>query len=291
MLAKDTLQRFIFENEPVRGEFIRLQESFQTIVNQHGYPPPIKKLLGEALCVAGLLSAILKFTGRLTVQFRGQGKLKLLLAQCDDQFRIRGLAKWDGELSYEELMDAFNEGVLAIMLEGAGNKGHYQGIVSWNGSSLAESIEGYFRHSEQLATKIWLTVDETTAAGFLLQIVPNANGDHLAGWEKITHLTTKLYPVDMLRLDYESILKMIYPEEDIRVFSATAVTFGCTCSRKRGENAILILGKEETEEELRDKNSIVVTCDFCNKEYIFDRVDVAKIFEDNSHPPKDAPLH
>src|SRR5438093_10310945 len=122
MTNKDLLQRFIFDRLPIRGEFIHLQESYQTIINQHPYSQPIRKLLGEALCVAGLLSAIIKFNGRLTVQFRGKGKLKLLLAQCDHNFQMRGLVKYDSEMTYDDLMASFNEGVLVIMLDSGTNK-------------------------------------------------------------------------------------------------------------------------------------------------------------------------
>ena len=299
MLTNDTLQRFIFENAPVRGEFIRLQESFQTIVNQHNYPQALRQLLGEALCVAGLLSAIIKFEGRLTVQFRGKGNLKLLLAQCTNQFHLRGLVKWEGDMSYDDLMEAFNNGVLVIMLDGGPKKSHYQGVVRWCGNSLVESIEGYFRDSEQLATKIWLSVSDTTAVGYLLQVVPAPQMDVIGiereiitpHWERMIKLTAKLYPIDLLRIDYHSILKMLYPEEEIRLFPSVPVKFGCTCSRKRGADAILILGREEAEAEIKDKQSIVVTCDFCNKEYIYDRIDVAKIFEGNNLPPTDTHLH
>lgn len=288
MREKDSLHRFIFENMPIRGEYVHLHESFLTIIHQHKYPPPVKKLLGEALCVVGLLSAVIKYTGRLTVQFRGKGKLKLLLAQCDSQFNIRGLAKWDGELNYRDLMNAFNEGVLLIMLDSGLNKSTYQGIVSWRGSSLVESIEGYFKESEQLATKLWLKVSEDSAAGFILQMVPAAKeGSSLEqsavdpDWAKITGLSAELQSEDMLNLDFNSILKKLYPEEDIRVFPTVPINFGCTCSRKRGEDAILLLGKAEAEAELKDKHSILVTCDFCGREYIFDRADVEKIFSED----------
>lgn len=290
MLIKDSLQRFIFDKAPVRGEFIHLQESFQTIVNQHAYPKPIRKLLGEALCVAGLLTAILKFSGRLTVQFQGKGNLKLMLAQCDHQFNLRGLVKWDGDLSYEDLMSSINEGVLVITLDGGAKKNSYQGIVPWRGNSLVESIEGYFRDSEQLATRIWLEVDDVSAGGFLLQIIPDNKNDK-SEWERITGLTSGLNQINMLKLDHETLLKMLYPEDDIRLFDEVNVSFGCTCSRKRSGDAIKLLGKEEAEAELKDKQSIVVTCDFCNREYVFDRVDVAQLFEDDTPPPTDIHLH
>lgn len=296
-MNKDCLQRFLFDKAPIRGEYVGLQESYQTIINQHDYPPSIRQLLGEALCVASLLSAIIKFKGRLTVQFRGKEKLKLLLAQCDDQFNLRGVAKWDGEMSYEDLMDSLSHGMLIITLDSGPSK-RYQGIVAWRGNSLAESIEGYFRDSEQLDTKIWLAINETTAVGYLLQAIPRSEGDvtHIedeasSHWERITQLTMGLDAEQMLSMEYETLLASLYPEEDVRIFPASEIKFKCTCTRKRGQDAILILGQKEAEEELKDKNVIVVTCDFCNKEYIFDRKNVTKIFEKNDNLPPDTQIH
>src|SRR5579885_587608 len=291
MTNTDSLQRFIFDTSPVRGEYIHLHDSFQTIINQHNYPQPIRKLLGEALSVAGLLSAIIKFNGRLTVQFRGKGKLKLLLAQCDNHFNIRGLAKWKGNLSYEDLMESFNDGVLVIMLD-SGPTSRYSGIVSWRGNSLVESIEGYFQESEQLATKLWLSVNDHSAAGLLLQVIPGSDRDAIGidteiiypHWQHITKLTMNLDEQDLLGLEYQQLLNKLYPEEAIRIFPSVPITFNCTCSRKRGEDAIYILGREEAEAELKNNRTIVVTCDFCNREYVYDRVDVAKIFESKDRP-------
>lgn len=299
MITNDALTRFLFEKTPVRGELIRLEETFQTIAGQHDYPEPLKKLLGEALCVAGLLSAIIKFKGRLTVQFRGKGDLKLLMAQCDNAFNLRALAKWDGDLSYDELMAAFNDGMLAIILDpSVGNGTRYEGIVSWRGNSLVESIEGYFCESEQLRTKIYLAVNDTNAAGFLLQVIPSKEHDNAQfeemtsspHWDRITKLTSGLVADDLLHAEHQALLRTLYPDEEVRVFTPVHVGFKCPCTRKKGEDAILVIGKKEADEELKDKNSIVVTCDFCNKEYVFDRVDVEKIFQDNS-PPTDQYLH
>ena len=298
MANQDALIRFMFDKMPVRGEYIHLQESFQTIIQQHAYPPSISRLLGEALVAVGLLSASIKFNGRLTVQFQGKGRLKFLLAQCNNQLQMRGLVKWEGELSYDELMDAFADGILVIMLDSNDQKNRYQGIVSWRGHSLAESLEGYFKESEQLATKLWLSVNDTTAVGLLLQAMPGSSdapafeneiiGSH---WSRATGLAEQIQPDDLLTLDYTELLTKVYPHDEIRVFPPAPVMFHCTCTRKRGEDAIYILGKEEAEAELNDKQMITVTCDFCNKEYVFDRVDVAEIFIGRQVPPTDTHLH
>lgn len=297
MTDKDTLQRFIFDKVPVRGEYVHLDESFRTIIHQHAYPPVISRLLGEALVVSALLTASIKFEGRLTVQFRGKGKLKLLLAQCDSKLQMRGLVQCEGNLTYEELMHSFNEGVLVVMLDSDNQKNRYQGMVAWRGNSLAESIEGYFKESEQLATKIWLAVNETSATGLLLQAMPTNGGAQPlekeiidSHWHRLTGLTEEMRPQDLLTLDYPTLLTKLYPDDEMRVFSGAPVKFYCSCTRKRGEDAIVILGEKEAEEELNEKQTIVVTCDFCNKEYVFDRVDVAKIFADHK-PPSDIHLH
>lgn len=289
MRKPDSLQRFIFENAPVRGEFVHLQESLQTILNQHPYPPAVRKLLSEALCAAALLSAVIKFEGRLSIQFRGKGGMKLLLAQCNNHFQLRGLAKYDADVSYDDLLASFNEGEMAIMLDSGPKNRRYEGVVAWRGNSLAESIEGYFRESEQLPTRIWLVSDQYTAAGFLLQAMPGEDrtDDEHHGLMAQTTIDND----ELLSLDVESILKKHYGEHDIRLFNSTDISFKCTCSRESGENAIAVIGREEAEEELKDKNTIVVTCDFCNTEYFFDRVDVATIFESKDKLPPNTNLH
>lgn len=301
MNNQDFLHRFVFDNEPVRGEYIRLETSLQTILDQHKYPPLLRHLLSEALCVAGLLSAIIKFKGKLTVQFRGPGKLKLLLAQCNQDLQIRGLVKVDGgDLTHEELLESFQHGVLAIMLDGGSEQTRYQGIVPWVGNSLAASVEGYFQMSEQLPTKLWLSVSDTHAVGFLLQVMPTPEKETTAitqavtepSFSRLSKLTQSVLDNDiLLNLPYENLLKFLYIKDVVRIFDAHPVTFSCTCSRKKSAEAIRLIGKDEAEEELKDKNSIVVTCDFCSKEYVFDRVDVAEIFNHGGSLPPDTHIH
>lgn len=281
MKDKDLLQRFLFEKSPVRGEIVHLNHSLETILGQHQYPPIIQKYLSQALVAASLLVATIKFHGRLTVQFRGKGKLKMLLAQCNQNFHLRGLAEWDPELTADELTQAFQQGVLAIMMDPDVEGGRrYQGIVEWKGDSLIASIENYFKQSEQLPTRIWMAVDQSQAAGLLLQVMPKEKPeiyDH--DWQHLTILAETITEAELLSLDNEIILKRLFSSEDIRIFDPESVMFRCHCSLERSENAISLLTKEEVEDELKNNKNITVTCEFCNREYVFDRVDIAKIFQ------------
>lgn len=281
MNNKDFIQRFIFENAPVRGELVRLDLSYQTIMNQHQYPEPIRHLLAETLVISNLLSAIIKFEGRLTVQFQGKGKLSLLLAQCTNDFHFRGLAQWKDTPDQTELIDALKNGNLVIMIDpNSSGKHRYQGIVEWQGKSLTETIEGYFEKSEQLPTRLWVAVNETSAVGLLLQIMPRENAPQYQNdWEHIVHLTETIKSDELLNCDNTTILHRLYHEENVRLFDPVAVEFRCTCSQEKSENALLLLGEEEAEKELQEKQKIVVKCEFCSREFVFDRVDVAKIFK------------
>jgi molecular chaperone Hsp33 len=295
MKNQDKLQRFLFENVFVRGEIAHLNTSYDTILEQHDYPPLIRRLVGEALVLVSLLTGMIKFNGRLSLQFQGQSGLKLLLAQSNQKLQLRALAQWEGELDEAQLLEDLKKGVLAIIMDPDNTTQRYQGMVSFRGNSLAESMEGYFNDSEQLPTRIWLAVDKHKAAGLLLQTLPHPEKELpeeiKAAWEHLTILTDTVKPEELLNLETETLLHRLYVEEDIRMFEPTDITFKCTCSLERGQNAILLLGRTEAEEELNEKQVIVVKCDFCNKEYIFDRVDVENIFRQGGLPPSSTQIH
>lgn len=285
MNNNDTIQRFIFENANVRGEIVHLTSSYQTIIEQHHYPRSIRHILGQILVAASLLNSIIKTKGRLTVQFQGKDALKLLIAQCNHKFELRGLAQYQKELSEEELLLALKEGTLAIIIHPDKTTSPYQGIVAWKGDSFARSIEGYFKDSEQLPTRLWVAVTDTVASGLLLQSMPkeglkkNQPIEENKDWDHIQCLTETITDKELIELDNPILLHRLYSEEQVRVFEPIPITFRCTCSLLRCEQAILMLGEEEAEKELKDKQKIVVTCEFCGKAYDFDRVDVANIFK------------
>ena len=296
----DSLQRFLFDDMPIRGEIVHLNRSYKEIMQMHAYSLAAQQLLGEALALVTLLTAIIKFDGRLTIQFQGTGRLKLLLVQCNHHFQMRGLIQADNDMSTDELLDELRQGVLVIMMDPENSGKRYQGVVAWKGETLAESIEGYFTDSEQLLTRIWIAVNENQVAGLLLQKMPaetsqtddaTADEDALRQWEHLTILTDTIKPEELCDLETEVLLKRLYSEENVRLFTANPIEFRCTCSVIKGENAILMLGQEEAEAELRDSGLLIVTCEFCNKQFQFDRVDVAKIFHQGGTPPSSQQIH
>ncbi|MCX7126121.1 MAG: Hsp33 family molecular chaperone HslO, partial [Gammaproteobacteria bacterium] len=94
MLNTDAAQKFMLENQDVRGVIVHLTESYQVILKQHNYPPIVQKFLGEVLLASTLLAETIKLNGRMTIQFQSDGAIKLLVAQINDRGHLRGLAQW-----------------------------------------------------------------------------------------------------------------------------------------------------------------------------------------------------
>jgi molecular chaperone Hsp33 len=91
----DVVRRFVAEHQDVRGQFVRLGAAWLALREHGDYPPLVRALLGEATCAAVLLASTLKFEGMLTLQLQGSGPVRLLVAQCSDDFRIRAVARYD----------------------------------------------------------------------------------------------------------------------------------------------------------------------------------------------------
>lgn len=273
MSDHDSLQRFIFEDLGIRGEWVRLDASWHTVLGHHSYPRAVQAQLGQALAAALLLSATIKFQGALILQAQGDGPLHTLVAQATHQKTLRGIARWHGEVPTDAgLADIYGSGRLVLTLQTEGAE-PYQGIVGLEGNSLADAIQAYFNQSEQLPTRLWLAADGERAAGLLLQEIPDQHeaGD---GWNRVTLLADSLTDRELLLLPGEELLYRLFNEERLRLFEPEPVSFRCSCSRERIEASLRGLGREELEAVLREQGRLEVGCEFCNRRYHFDAVDV-----------------
>ena len=153
--GRDILRPFLFEHFGVRGELVHLDASWRAVLARHEYPPVVRTALGEAMVASVLLASTLKFDGVLTLQIQGGGPLRLLVTQCTSERRLRGLARWGGEVPEGTLAEMTGEGRLSITVERRSENQRYQGIVPLRGSSIAECLQAYLRDSDQLPTRLF----------------------------------------------------------------------------------------------------------------------------------------
>ena len=92
------------------------------------------------------------------------------------------------------------------------------------------------------------------------------------------HLGSTITREELLALPVREIVRRLYHEEDIRLFSRMPVSFRCSCSRARVEAVLRMLGRDEIHSILDEQGSVSVDCEFCGCRYEFDRIDAEQLF-------------
>ena len=278
----DSLTRFLLQEAGVRGVRVHLDATWQQIRARAEYPLAISELLGEAAAASALFTAHAKIEGRLSIQLRGEGPLRTLFAECTAAGTLRGIAQVDeGVALPRDLRLLGSNAVLAITIENPGAAGReptrYQGMVALESDSLAEALEGYFRQSEQLPTRLLLAVDEHRAAGLMLQKLPGDGGDE-DGWARALALVETLSQQELLEWPTETLLLKLFHQDDARVLDVRPLRFACSCSRDRVVSMLHALGKDEAEAAAAD-GVAEIRCEFCGQQYLFDADEIAGIFQ------------
>ncbi len=278
MKQKDTLQRFMFEHASIRGEIVHMHDAYQTIMQQRPYPPAVKKLLGEALVSCILLAGSIKFEGDINLQFQGDERLPFIIVQCDNQLNIRACAKYNigTESDYEQ---AFMHGQMSITIQQYTQTNSYQSIVPIRSTSMADNLMHYFAQSEQVPSKVWLAISEESAAGMILQLMPDQNtAQREEFWEYAVQIGQTITEEELLTLDNETILHRLYHETVLRLYDARTVRFKCRCNQDKMKQVLTILGEADVQQLLKETGHVEVCCDFCNQRYTFDPIDIAMLF-------------
>ncbi|HKU12768.1 MAG TPA: Hsp33 family molecular chaperone HslO [Steroidobacteraceae bacterium] len=294
MHDRDCLHRFLFEHYPIRGHIVHLDASWRALLEHRDYPPAIRDTLGEAVAASVLLAATLKFDGTLSLQLKGQGPMHLMLAQCSSELGVRAVARYSEAEDARDLAALSGEGNLTVTLENDDLSQRYQGVVPLSGERLADCLREYFETSEQLPTRLWLHATQKGASGLLLQRLSDdsvrartsaARNVELPepaeiddAWRRVQLLGDTLRGEELQALSDRDILRRLFAEDDVRLFESSPVFFRCRCSRERVIGMLRALGAEEVRSVLAERGDVEVRCDFCNRAYRFDSVDVEQVF-------------
>jgi molecular chaperone Hsp33 len=303
--APDSLERFLLRDAPVRGEIVSLDAAWRQVVERHDLPACVRDRLGELAAAALLLTATLKFDGTMVLQIHGDGPLALLVVECDASGRFRATVKMREGAEVPEdadlraLVNVGGRGRFAVTLEPREREPGqqpYQGIVPFEGETVAEVLEHYMQRSEQLPTRLWLAADGERACGLLLQRLPEEGGRAAPpaqgprdddGWPRLCQLADTLERGELLGLPPAQVLHRLFWQERLHAFDRRGCSFGCRCSREKVGAMLRMLGREEIASILEERGTIEVRCEFCNLAYDFDAVDSAWLFTPT--PPHVAP--
>ncbi|WP_372880814.1 Hsp33 family molecular chaperone HslO [Psychromonas sp.] len=283
----DQLQRFIFEDYQIRGEIAQAHNSFNEIIKKHDYSLEVANLLGELLIATSLITATLKFAGKITVQLQGDGPLSLAVINANQDQELRGTARVDGETAGLSFKDLIGKGHLMITISPEAGE-RYQGIVALDKASLSECLEDYFIQSEQLATRIILhasSQNKAQAAGLLLQTLPAVGQNDEQEFQHVSALASTVQEEELYSLANDELLYRLYHQEKVRLFEAQPISFKCSCSKDRCLASLASITPEEILEMLKEQGSIEMHCEYCGSNYHFEKDDL-QILLNGDHPLK-----
>lgn len=281
---ENQLTPFMLEGGQVRGRVVRLGSVADTILSRYQYPAPVRRLLGELLVVAAMLSANLKQEGIFTIQIKGNGPVPLVVVDAVFGGALRGYAEVPDEnrVQLESLADyspralVGENAYLAITLDPGAGMQRYQGIVGLEGDSVAEALTNYFTQSEQLDVALMLAVSEQSpwnASGFMIERLPEvvaASEANAESWRYARAVAATITPEELRDplLDAPVLLYRLFHEEGVWVYDPHPLSIGCRCSRERIEKLLLSMSATDRAEMIVDGKASV-HCQFCNKSEVF----------------------
>jgi molecular chaperone Hsp33 len=296
----DVLHRFSFIDLPIRGQWVRLENSLAEATQFRVYPKPIHEMLGQMLAAVAMVADNIKFSGAVTLQSRGDGDLLRSLAECKDQAFLRGIMHLedpDNEtMADQPLAQWLGNGQLALSLipDKATAMQPYQGFVSLEYDTLAQCLEHYFVTSEQLETSLNFasnsgdsSATSPSVTGLLLQRLPNntqateieidAARD---AWHTLTTLAATVTDEELSQLDAQTLLYRLFHEYPCRLHKPRELSYRCTCSREKTDTTLMMLGSDDLSELIEERSEITVDCEFCGNRYSYDRDSATKVLND-----------
>jgi molecular chaperone Hsp33 len=270
----DLIQPFRIDPFALRGRLVRLGPAIDRILSQHDYPELVATMLGEAITLAVVLAGALKYDGIFTLQTKGDGPIRMMVADVSTEGALRGYAQYDEAKLEAALARARASSPSVPLLVGSGY--------------IAFTVDQ--GESEQLQAGIKLSVGRSgpggtwRAGGLMLQRVPPEGGytviadDVEDGWRRAMVLMSSATPEELVDPDLppHGLLYRLFHEEGVRVYDTHTLEARCRCSRERIEGILRAFPSDELD-DMRKEGVTTVTCEFCNTRYVFDQADLDRL--------------
>lgn len=258
----------------------------------HTYPVATAAL-GRLLTGAAIMGAasLKNETDSMTLQIKGEGEIKGIVAVTDSESRVRGYISnpyVDRPLNNKGKLDvggAIGGGYLSVIRD-LGLKEPYIGQIPLVSGEIAEDLTYYFAKSEQIPTSVALGVLVDTdnsplaAGGFMIQLMPGAT-DEMA--EELENILKEIPPVTSMIKDgmsAEDILFRVTEGFPMLCENKTSVPkYECKCSKERMEKALISIGKKELQDIIDEQGEAELTCQFCDNKYLFSKQELTELLK------------
>ncbi len=292
--ADDLIQPFQIEASALHGRLVRLGPTVDEILKRHDYPTPVARLLGECLALTAALAAALKYDSVFSLQIKGDGPVKMLVADVTTDGGMRGYANVSGPLPDDDAIAAapvprlLGAGYVSFTVDAGDSTRHYQGLVELQGRTIADCVHHYFQQSLQFSAVLLVAAgqqqaDKWRAGALMLQRQPE---DELSAeqesmedaWRRALAFMATTMPDELLAVELtpDALLYRLFHEDGVRVYRPQPLSFACRCSRGRAASILAALPASEID-DLTVEGRVVVTCQFCSCSQVFGETELTDL--------------
>ena len=280
-MNNDKIIRATAGNGMIKMAVVTARDTVERAREIHSCSPTASAVLGRALCAASMMGEMMKEEhASLTIRINGGGPIGSVVAVSDSEGYVRGYVsdpsvdlplRSDGKLNVGAAVG--KDGMFTVSRD-IGLKEPYIGSTELVSGEIAEDLTSYLLESEQVpsacALGVLVDTDRTikAAGGFIVQLMPGASE------ELIGKLEDNIFMMDQLTtiLDEdgaEAVFGQVLKGLEHHIVGEGPVGYRCYCSRERVGEALRCIDRAELEEMIASGSDCEVSCQFCDKKYVF----------------------
>ena len=280
-MNNDKIIRATAGNGMIKMAVVTARDTVERAREIHSCSPTASAVLGRALCAASMMGEMMKEEhASLTIRINGGGPIGSVVAVSDSEGYVRGYVsdpsvdlplRSDGKLNVGAAVG--KDGMFTVSRD-IDLKEPYIGSTELVSGEIAEDLTSYLLESEQVpsacALGVLVDTDRTikAAGGFIVQLMPGASE------ELIGKLEDNIFMMDQLTtiLDEdgaEAVFGQVLKGLEHHIVGEVPVGYRCYCSRERVGEALRCIDRAELEEMIASGSDCEVSCQFCDKKYVF----------------------
>ena len=282
------LLKGLIYNDNLTLSVLDTTEMVNKAIKIHNLTPLTAAALGRTLTVSTFMASNLKNDGdKLSVVVAGDGVGGKITVCGNGNLCMRGVIdnpeatlplRADGKL---DVGGCVGRNGRITVTKSMGLKEPYSGSSKLVTGEIAEDFTAYYAYSEQMPTAIALGVKIgktgkcVGAGGVIIQALPFATEEDLVKAENIMKNFSNISTL-IEEKGAEGVLKEYFGEIEYQEYNPK---YKCLCNRNYVKGILTSLGEKEVNDIIEKEGSVKVSCQFCNKEYVFDKEDADKLFK------------
>lgn len=248
--------------------------------------PLAKVLTARAITAAVLMASQLKDKLSLSLNFQGDGPVKLIFAAASYEGSSRAYCENRGAVlpdGVTKVGAGLGHGLLEVALQQPHDRRPQIGSVQLLSGEIGDDVAYYLEQSQQIPSIVALAAIPIgdgieVAGGYILELMPGYTDDTIRKLESLQQMTgglsdrirqgataEELIDVYLLNFKFEEVE---HPYE---------VHYHCGCNIDRVERSLMLLGTGTLDDMISSGEQSDVRCEFCGKLYSLTTADLKKL--------------